>query len=89
MPRITVDRDQCKGCELCVNACPQKVLAIGRDINSKGYFYAQVAEQRKCIGCRLCAIACPDVCLQVGVHGPMVHYFSYESKGARPWPGSS
>jgi len=77
LPRITIERDLCKGCELCVHACPQKVLDMGRDLNAKGYFYARVAEQRRCIGCRLCCIMCPDVAIRMAVHGTMVHYFSY------------
>ncbi len=77
MPQIRIAPDTCKGCELCVKACPQGVLAMGRQINSKGYFYARVAEQMKCIGCRLCAVSCPDVAIEVRVHGTMIHYFSY------------
>ena len=77
MPQIDITPDLCKGCELCVQACPQKILAMGTEINSKGYFYAQVKEQRRCIGCRLCCITCPDVAIEMRVHGTMVHYFSY------------
>jgi 2-oxoglutarate ferredoxin oxidoreductase subunit delta len=77
LPRIVIDPDLCKGCELCAKACAQKVLVMGLDINDKGYFYAQVAEPMRCLGCRLCCIACPDVAIQMHVHGTMVHYFSY------------
>jgi 2-oxoglutarate ferredoxin oxidoreductase subunit delta len=77
MPQIRIEMDLCKGCELCVKACPQGVLALGMEINAKGYFYARVREQMKCIGCRLCAISCPDVAIEMRVHGTMVHYFSY------------
>ncbi len=77
MPQIRIARDTCKGCELCVRACPQGVLAMGRELNAKGYFYARVIEPMKCIGCRLCAISCPDVALEMHVHGTMIHYFAY------------
>lgn len=77
MPQIQIDPEQCKGCELCVAACPQKILSMGREINSKGYFFARVAEQMRCIGCRLCCIACPDVAIQMHVHGTMYRYFRY------------
>ncbi len=40
MSEILIDRDLCKGCELCVNACPQRILAMGKEINTKGYFFA-------------------------------------------------
>jgi 2-oxoglutarate ferredoxin oxidoreductase subunit delta len=77
VPHITIDRDLCKGCELCVNACPQKILAMGKELNTKGYFFAGVAEPKRCIGCRLCCITCPDVAIAMGVSGTMYHYFAY------------
>ncbi len=77
MPQIRIAKDTCKGCELCVKACPQGVLALGHEINAKGYLYAKVAEQMKCIGCRLCCITCPDVAIELHVHGTMIHYFAY------------
>ena len=63
MPHIAIDRERCKGCELCVNACPQKILGMAKEINGKGYFFATVVEQKRCIGCRLCCITCPDVAI--------------------------
>jgi len=75
--QILIDRDRCKGCELCVHACPQKVLTLGRDLNSKGYFFARMAEGMRCIGCRLCCITCPDVAIQMRVSATMYHYFAY------------
>ena len=77
MPRIVISPDSCKGCELCVEACPQKILGMGKRINSKGYVYAEVVEQMRCIGCRLCCITCPDMAIEMAVNGTMYHYFSY------------
>jgi len=77
VPQIVIDSEACKGCELCVHACPQRILAMGREINSKGYLYARVAEQMKCIGCRLCCITCPDVAIEMKVHGTLYRYFRY------------
>lgn len=77
MPNIIVEKDRCKGCERCVAACPQKIIGMSKDINSKGYFYAEVEEQKRCIGCRLCCITCPDVAITMAVHGTMYHYFAY------------
>ena len=34
--QIVIDRDLCKGCELCVNACPQKILAHGQGDQRQG-----------------------------------------------------
>jgi 2-oxoglutarate ferredoxin oxidoreductase subunit delta len=77
MPRIVIDADRCKGCELCVHACPQQVLAMGRELNTKGYFFARVADPKRCLGCRVCCITCPDVAISMAVHGAMVHWFRY------------
>jgi Pyruvate/2-oxoacid:ferredoxin oxidoreductase delta subunit len=50
---------------------------MSKEINSKGYFFAQMQEQKRCIGCRLCCITCPDVAIDMRVHGTMFHYFAY------------
>ena len=50
---------------------------MGKEINTKGYFFASVAEQKRCIGCRLCCITCPDMAIQMKVSGTMYHYFAY------------
>lgn len=65
MPRIEIDRDRCKGCELCVSACPKKIIGMAKQINRKGYFFAQCTDQNLCIGCKFCALTCPDVAIRV------------------------
>lgn len=77
MPRVTIDNDRCKGCELCVASCPQNVLEMSKEINLKGYFHSSTVRQHHCIGCRICAIVCPDVAIEVSVHGVQYHYFAY------------
>jgi len=71
MPRktalVTIDRDRCKGCELCVSVCPKQVLAMSKEINSKGYFYSQVVNQEACIACRFCGMMCPDCAIEIAV----------------------
>jgi len=77
MPRVTIEPDRCKGCELCVQACPQQIIEMSKTINAKGYFYANVFDQPKCIGCQLCAITCPDVAIEIGVNAVQYNYFPY------------
>lgn len=61
-----VDTERCKGCGLCVAACPLKVLALAtKEVNRKGYNYAQEILDDTCIGCASCAIVCPDGCITV------------------------
>ena len=34
---IVVDTERCKGCNLCVVACPLDVIALNKEVNMKGY----------------------------------------------------
>ena len=66
MAKVTFDTDLCKGCGLCVNACPKGCLTIDTAvINKKGYSPAVMADQEKCIGCAFCATMCPDCIITV------------------------
>jgi 2-oxoglutarate ferredoxin oxidoreductase subunit delta len=55
----------CKGCELCVNACPQQVLALDMDrLTPKGFHPISLVKEG-CTGCAICAVVCPDSALTV------------------------
>ena len=56
---IVVDIERCKGCEVCVGACPESVIAMAKGVNGKGYHYAEVVNEN-CTGCTNCAVVCPD-----------------------------
>ncbi len=61
---VKIDIETCKGCELCVEACPQESLAMSKEINAKGYHYAVLIEDN-CTGCVNCALVCPDAVITV------------------------
>lgn len=67
--KITIDRELCKGCYLCVSVCPQEVISTSNKLNKMGYYPAEFKENRKkdkrCIGCAMCATICPDVAIEV------------------------
>lgn len=66
MAKITIDENVCKGCELCVNACPKHIIALSGDkLNAKGYHPARVTDMEQCIGCASCAVMCPDCAITV------------------------
>ena len=70
MPKIrgavTVNTERCKGCSLCVVACPKHVLSLQEtEVNNRGYHYAYMAVPEECIGCQSCALVCPDACIEV------------------------
>ena len=66
MPKVTFDENLCKGCGLCVAACPKKIIALdeGR-LNNKGFNPAAIIDEKPCIGCAFCAMMCPDVVIKV------------------------
>jgi 2-oxoglutarate ferredoxin oxidoreductase subunit delta len=67
MPRrpatVTIDVETCKGCELCVDVCPPRVLAMSEATNGLGFRYPLLLEG--CTGCELCYKICPDFCFEV------------------------
>ena len=66
MAKLTFKTDSCKGCGLCVNACPRGLIQIAKDkINQKGHHPAEITDQSKCVGCAFCAIMCPDCIIEV------------------------
>ena len=61
---VSFDIETCKGCELCIDACPQESLALSREINAQGYHYAVLVKDN-CTGCVNCALVCPDAVITV------------------------
>lgn len=63
---VTVDVERCKGCDLCVTACPTDTLSLkDNEVNDRGYHYAYMSNPDSCIGCAVCATVCPDACIEV------------------------
>jgi 2-oxoglutarate ferredoxin oxidoreductase subunit delta len=60
---VVIDVEACKGCELCIEACPPGVLQMGTDVNTRGYRYPLLSPG--CTGCKACSQICPDFVFQV------------------------
>jgi 2-oxoglutarate ferredoxin oxidoreductase subunit delta len=57
---VVIARDRCKGCELCIPACPRDVLSMSIEVNAVGYRYPVLAA-----GCTACQFICPDFVFEV------------------------
>ncbi|MGA2168778.1 MAG: 4Fe-4S dicluster domain-containing protein [Terracidiphilus sp.] len=56
---LRVNVDECKGCGLCVEACPPKVIGMSERLNHYGYRTATYAGTG-CTGCGICFMVCPE-----------------------------
>ena len=66
MAKLTFETDLCKGCGLCIDACPKHILKIDREtINQKGHSPATLTDESACTGCGSCATMCPDCVITV------------------------
>ena len=63
---VEINHERCKGCNLCVVACPPDVLSLqAKEVNDRGYHFAYTLNPDNCIGCASCALVCPDACIEV------------------------
>ena len=56
---IKIDEQECKGCGLCIEACPPHVIAMSDKFNHYGYRTANYAGAG-CTGCGVCFMVCPE-----------------------------
>jgi 2-oxoglutarate ferredoxin oxidoreductase subunit delta len=64
--RPEIDREKCKGCALCVGACPEEILRMsGNTFNRQGLPFAVCSDESKCTACLSCAIICPDTAIRI------------------------
>jgi len=77
--KIEIDRELCKGCFLCIRACPLKLLEADTTLNASGSYPSRMVSPEKCepassltttsgqvcIACGNCYEVCPDVCIRV------------------------
>jgi 2-oxoglutarate ferredoxin oxidoreductase subunit delta len=63
--KINISREFCKGCELCMFFCPQKIISLSSELNSNGYLTAVCTNSEGCTGCAVCATVCPEAAIEV------------------------
>jgi 2-oxoglutarate ferredoxin oxidoreductase subunit delta len=75
---LVIDFEACKGCDLCIDACPPGVLVMTtNEVNERGYRYPQLLPG--CTGCKACSQICPDFVFQV---------YKYETPVELPFEGT-
>ena len=66
MVKFSVKEELCKGCELCVRACPKKLLQLSPDkLNEKGYHPVMITDEEACVACGSCFRTCPDTVITI------------------------
>ena len=59
MSKLSINENWCKGCAICSEFCPKKVLEIK---NGK----VTVINGDACVACKMCEFRCPDFAIFVG-----------------------
>ena len=66
MVHFTIDESRCKGCGLCVRACPKYILELAKHkLNENGYHPAEMTDTNSCVACASCAVTCPDAVITI------------------------
>ncbi len=63
---LIISSERCKGCSLCVTACPPGVLALDLAVvNGLGHHPVHLVDAAHCTSCAFCARVCPDAVFTV------------------------
>ena len=62
---LVLQTNRCKGCDLCINVCPNKALEKSKTLNKSVQYPPAAVEGGKCTYCRLCEYTCPDFSIYV------------------------
>jgi len=65
MAKLFIEDRYCKGCGICIEFCPAKILKKSKKMNSRGYFPPESSEMDKCKKCGMCSLLCPDFAIVV------------------------
>jgi 2-oxoglutarate ferredoxin oxidoreductase subunit delta len=57
--KVTIEQEECKGCGVCVSACPPKCLQLLPELNAYGVHAAHY-HGNGCTACGICFYVCPE-----------------------------
>jgi len=58
MSKPIIDTDECTGCGICIDTCPNDVLELIDDVST-------VVNEEACTGCGACAEECPMEAIKI------------------------
>ena len=65
MNKITVNDELCKGCYLCMEACPKEAIEVSDCRNASGCYPVRQTNDGVCTACGQCALVCPEAAIEV------------------------
>ncbi len=65
---VTLDRERCRGCLLCLDICPNDLFVRDHQPNQAGALPAAMRYEEYCINCMRCVTICPDQAFNVPEH---------------------
>jgi 2-oxoglutarate ferredoxin oxidoreductase subunit delta len=65
MAKVTINREKCKGCLLCVGVCAKGLIEVDAKLNKRGIKPVKLKEGAECLGCTFCALICPGCCIEI------------------------
>jgi 2-oxoglutarate ferredoxin oxidoreductase subunit delta len=63
--KVTISVKHCKGCKLCLAACPRKALKLSGRHTDAGMEIIEWDASKGCSLCLLCTAVCPDAAITV------------------------
>lgn len=63
--KIRIFPEKCKGCMLCIEVCPKKLLKVSEHVNERGMRYVVIERPEECTGCGMCYMMCPDSGIEI------------------------
>ncbi len=62
---IVIDTELCDGCQLCIEFCPENVLSVSHNTNTRMLHYTEASHLENCVGCQSCERICPTAAIFV------------------------
>ncbi|WP_429163260.1 4Fe-4S binding protein [Desulfitispora alkaliphila] len=63
--KFTIFPGMCKGCGLCIEKCPVKIIEWSKALGVYGTPAVEVNDADKCIACNMCQLVCPDCAIVI------------------------